>query len=295
MSDEDPWAGSVVPGSVGTLGSTWAWLTFGLLVVVLGVLLVVGRVAVAVILDLIALWPLPALLVVVYPIARWARRRFPTLQTVVPLILLTWLLSGVAWFYSEGVPPAPSRAADVTGTATAPTGGRFVADTDGRLVVEAGATAPFVIGPLRTGGAVAPPQVAHTDVGGAISAVATPHPDGAWYRSEGWRLGLLSGPSWQLDLRATTIEADLRSFADVDAHVHGDGEIRLGRGQATITVTGGTLVVMVPVSYPVSVQGSAVLPDGWDSFVGGGVSPTPGVGIYIDVRAGTVTVVEADS
>ena len=295
MTDEDPWADVDVHVSSGTLGSTWAWLTFGLLVVVLGVLLAVERVPVAVVLDLIALWPLPALLVVAYPLARWGRRRFPVLLTVVPLILLTWLLSGVAWFYAESVPPAPSRAADVVGTVTAPSGGRFAVETEGRLVVEASASAPYVIGPLRTGGTIPPPRVSQTGQGSVFSALATPHPDGAWYRSEGWRLGLLSGPTWELDLEAGTIDADLRSFGDGGVRVDGDGEVRLGRGESTITVAGGTLVVMVPASYPVSVTGPALLPEGWVSRPAGGSSPTVGDGLTIDVRAGTVTVVEAAS
>lgn len=292
----DPFEGTVDTGGVSAsaVSATWAWLTVGFALVALGAAVVARLFAPAVLLDVIALWPILALGAVVAIPAALLRRRVPVLVVVVPLLVLTWLLAGVAWFLTDGLPPPPSRAADVVGPDLDPAAARLEVDAPGTLRVAATAAADYELAIERTGGDVAPPEVFEATDEASLSAVARARADGGWYESSGWRLGVRPGPAWQLDLQAAEVDADLSTILVSTLAVAADGTVRLGGGGGAVSVLGGTLTLVLPPDTPVTVAGEASVPDSWSATEDGWASPEAGEGYRIEVAAGVLTIVEGD-
>jgi hypothetical protein len=276
----------------GVLGATWAWLTFGLLLVAVGSLVAFGRLAPALVLDLLALWPLPALALVLLPVTFRRRHRSPVLATVVPLLTLTWLLAGLGWFLVDEVPDAPSRAADIVGPDVRPATARMAIEVDGHLVVGVTSGSIYRLGTSRMGGAVGPPDVYEAEDVDLFVAVALPRVDAGWYRSEGWTLGLRAGPVWELGLSAAVVDADLRPLDVVSMTIRADGIVWVAAGERELTVVGGTLTIVLPAGQPGGVDGEARVPDGWVATDGGWVSPLGPDGPTVVVAGGDVTIVE---
>lgn len=292
----DPFGGGVDTGGVSAsaVSTTWAWLTVGFALVALGAAVAARLFAPAVLLDVIALWPIAALAVLVAVPAVPLRRRVPVLVVVVPLLVLTWLIAGVAWFLTDGLPPPPSRAADVVGPDLRPAAARLEVEAPGTLHVGPTATADYELAIERTGGEVAPPEVFEATDETSLSAVARARDDAGWYLSSGWRLGIRPGPEWALDLRAVDIDGDLTTVTVSSLAVTGDGIIRLGGGGGAVSVRGGTLTLVIPNGTPTAVSGEASVPATWSATEDGWTSPATGDGYRIAVDGGVLTIIEVD-
>lgn len=277
------------------LSATWAWLTLGAVLIVLGAVIVTGFAARAVVLDIVALWPLGATALLAAVAAIVFGRRIPVLWVVVPLLLLTWVLGGVAWFVADGPGGPPSRAADVIGPDATPRTGTLELSIDGSLGIGPIVDAAYAIAPALTGGAVGPPESFDAIDDDALSVVTRARPDEAWYESAGWRLGLRPGPVWSLSVSADRIDADLGTIAVDRLDVDGDGIVRLGLGSGVVSQAGGTLTIVIPPGTAASVVGSATVPDTWTPTADGAASPVAGDGYRIEVLGGSLTIEEAGS
>ena len=276
------------------VSSTWAWLTFGIALVLVGASVAIGIVTPAILLDLAAAWPVAALGVIAIPFAFAFRSRWPVLVAIVPLLFLTWLLVGVGWFLTDGIAEPPSRSGDIAGPDTDPDVGTFVAELDGRLVVGAVVGIDYELETSRAGGDTSPPEVYESIGTGRVDALARPRAHTGWYESAGWRLGLRSGPDWTLDLTADEVDADLTTISVSALTIDADGTVELGRGAGNVSVAAGTLTIVVPSGMPASASGVDSVPDDWS--VEGAVATAPaGPGaLFIEALGGAdVTIVEA--
>jgi hypothetical protein len=275
------------------ISTTWAWLAVGIALVLVGASVAIGFVTPAILLDLVASWPVAALGVAAIPVAFAFRARWPVLVAVVPLLFLTWVLVGVGWFLTDGISEPPSRAGDIAGPDTDPDLATFVVELDGRLVVTDAVGLDYELTTSRTGGDTSPPEVYESVGTGRVDALARPRGHTGWYESSGWQLGLRSGPVWTLDVTAAEIDADLTTVTVAAMTVDADGMIRLGRGAGTVSVSAGTLTIVIPSGMPASVSGASSVPDGWAVAGGVATAPAGADGLAIEVAEGAdVTVVE---
>ncbi len=278
------------------ISSTWAWLAVGIALVLVGASVAIGFVTPAILLDLVASWPVAALGVAAIPVAFAFRSRWPVLVAVVPLLFLTWVLAGVGWFLTDGIAEPPSRAGDIFGPDTDPDLGTFVVELDGRLVVTDVVGVDYELTTSRTGGDTSPPEVYESIGTGRVDALARPRGHTGWYESSGWQLGLRSGPAWTLDLTASEVDADLTTLTVATASIDADGTVRVGRGAGIVSVSAGTLTIVVPSGMPASASGATSIPDGWTVEGGIATAPAGADGLAIDVADGAdVTVVEDPS
>ncbi|MEX1279799.1 MAG: hypothetical protein AB1Z55_03690 [Acidimicrobiia bacterium] len=291
-SDRSP---STLGVSGSALSATWAWLTLGAALIVLGAVVVTGFAARAIVLDVVALWPIGAAALVVVPVAIVLGRRVPVLWVVIPLLLLTWVLGGVAWFLADGPGGPPSRAADLVGPTVDPELGTLEVAIDGTLTIAPIVDAAYAIAPALVGGDVGPPESFDALDDGALSIVTRVREAAGWYESAGWRLGLRPGPVWTLSVVADRIDADLGTIAIDRLDVAGDGVVRLGVGSGAVSQAGGTLTIVIPPDTAASVVGPATVPDTWTPTADGAAAPVAGDGYRIEVLAGSLTIEEAGS
>lgn len=299
LDDEVPRDPFDVRADLGVSGaavsSTWAWLTFGIALVLVGAAVAIGFVTPAILLDLVASWPVAAVGVIAIPFALVFRARWPVLVAVVPLLFLTWILVGVGWFLADGIAEPPSRAGDIVGPDTDPDLGSFTAELDGRLVVTDVVGVDYEVTTSRTGGDTSPPEVYESVGTGRVDALARPREHTGWYESAGWTLGLRSGPRWMLDLTAESVDADLTTITVAELTIAADGTIALGRGAGFVSVAAGTLTIVMP-DMAATATGADSVPDGWTVEGNTAMSPRGGDGLVIEVAAGaTVTIVEEGS
>lgn len=271
------------PVTTSAITATTAWFLFGGATVVLGAAVATRLLARAVLLDVVALWPLAGLALILAPVAWLSRRRVPVLLTIVPLLLLTWLLAGVGWFLADGVGSPPSRAGDITGPDGRPTIGAMDLDVDGLLVVDVVSGVDYRVATSLAGGSTAAPESFEALDGDVLGVVVRARPDAGWYASGGWRLGLRAGPAWTLDLSASEIDADLTSVTLERVTLDGDGRVGLPSGGGLVSVANGTLTLVIPDGTPTTITGQAVTPEGWTD-AGGSAS------LAIVVEGGSVTV-----
>jgi hypothetical protein len=273
----------IAPVPTSAVTATTAWFLFGGATIVLGAAVAAGLLARAVLLDVVALWPIGGLALLVAPLAWWLRRRVPLLSTVVPLLLLTWLLAGVGWFLADGIGDPPSRAADIVGPDERPAIGAVEVSVDGVLLVDDVAGVDYRVATATTGGSTPAPEAFEALDGDALGVVVRERADGGWYGSSGWRLGLRAGPAWTLDLTADEIDADLKAVTLDSVALAGDGRVELPAGGGAVSVASGTLTLVVPDGIPTSVSGPAETPAGW-------VDAGDTARLAITVAGGSVTV-----
>jgi len=287
-ADTDPFVdgSDISPVTTSAVTATTAWFLFGGATIVLGAAVTTRLLARAVLLDVVALWPLAALAAVLAPVSWALRRRLPVLPTVVPLLLLTWLLAGVGWFLADGVGSPPSRAGDITGPNERPTIGALGLEVEGDLLVEDVAGVDYRVATSLSGGSTPAPEAFEALDGEALGVVVRSRSGDGWYASAGWRLGLRAGTSWTLDLAADEIDADLTAVTLDTVTLDGDGTVLLPVGGGSVSVVGGTLTLVIPDGTPTTVTGPASTPDGWADAGESAV-------LAITVDGGTVTVEEA--
>lgn len=221
-------------------------------------------------LDVISLWP--GWVVTVGPVLirrRLERHRLRAVRIgpspTVPLILVTWVMIGLA-LHLAGWNALPSSSARLSGSPVGDvTAASLNVRLEGDLVLGSGAANLYEVGPLRTGGDVAPGQSREAWAGPEVTISLREGPEAGWFGSGGWRISLSPSPTWDLMLDATGIEADLTTVPLGALQLVGDGRVRLGAPTGDIPIRlGGTLVLEVPSEASVEVIGSARVGPGWE-------------------------------
>lgn len=279
---------------VSHISTLWAWLFVGLLVVAV-VVGVMGRVfSAAVVLDLVSFWPF---LVVVFLVAATLlpRARGRWLASVVPMLLIGWLVTAIA-LHVAAWDQLPSSAARLVGPVHVGTASLTV-DMPGLLHVTASDQPDsYIVSPRRAGGPVGAPEAIERQDGTELSAALRPIETSRWFRAEGWDVTLDQRIDWALDITATTAELDLSGLAVSLLAFAGNGTVSLGdlsERAVEVQVTGNVDLVIEPGSV-VQIIGDADVParyvpteDGFISADGGEPS------VVVRVLGGSVSITEA--
>ncbi len=233
----------------------------------------------AILLDIVALWPIGAVLLALGWVAQkfWPSSRLAH-APVMPLLIFTWLVLSVSLHFTD-TSALPSRSADLRGPPVDQTDFTMLAVQmrEGRLVVsgEPGPSAYQVKMARRGGGAGLPVAVEGMgDHGGEITIIDVRDPlpfdlesdlrDNAWLRFAGWKVGLHPEPSWNLTLSAPEVEVDLRGIEIAGLAVTGEGSIKVGEATGSVEIAvNGSFTIEVPAETSVEVIGAAIVPEGW--------------------------------
>lgn len=265
--------------------SIWPWWVLLALAAALGGAIGSGWVARSLVLDLIAGWPLLALLMLVGVVQAFRSR-----SVALPAMVMTSYLVLMAAFFAAGVPLLPSRAADVSVVV-----GPEVADAELKieldsalLVIESMDGAGYRIATSLLGGSVGAPQVVESVGVDGLSLVAVARDGDDWFRSGGWRIGLGEATEWSLELSGDGLEIDLRM--DGAVHLTGSGVLDLGVSASSLVID-GDFVVTVPAGSNGVVVGSAATPPGWVTVES--LDEVPEGQTVIEVVSGEVQVVFA--
>jgi hypothetical protein len=268
----------------------WPFLGFalaGAIAVGLTAGLVGGVLSRTLVLDLLALWPLAALVVVGGALAWAFRRRRPRLIAVPGLVLFSWLVVGLA-LHLSGFDWLPSSAGDVVRSAPiAEPRARLVADLNGALPLH-GSAQPggYSLVPMRAGGEAGVPEALEQTTDGVASIVAVEREDSQWFRFRGWEAAVDPGPEWQMQLESGEADLDLTALrvASVDL-TSPTGSVTLGAPLPTGSsmAVDGDVTITVPASAPVTASGPVELPEGWEATDTGGRAPEEGTGWVIEV------------
>ena len=287
----DPFSGG--PGLDGIepsrVSALTAWIMTALTAVALTVAIVGRLFPLVVVLDLVSLWPLPALGVLLVIAGRWLPR---SVRLAAPALLVSWLILGVAW-WSVGTPEPPSAAADVLGPAEVPAHVALAVAVDGDLSIVGGAERLYEVSLGQRGGSAGAPDVLEARDGDVLAMAIEERDDSGWFRTSGWDMRLDDGPIWAMDLRAQLVDLDLRTLRLGSLVVEGDGTVVLPR-VATVTeaVVSGDVVVSVPADMPVRVIGVATVPASWATDDEGASAPVDGEGWVLVVEGPGVEVVD---
>lgn len=278
------------------ISTLWAWLFVALLTVALAVG-VVGRVfSAAVVLDLVSFWPF---LVVIFLVAAAVlpRSRGRWLGSIVPLLLIGWLVTAIV-LHLSGWDQLPSSAARLAGPIHVGTADLTV-DVPGIIEIAgvAGQLESYLVRPRRAGGMVGAPEALERQEDTSLIIGLRPTETSRWFRAEGWDLLLDARLGWTLDLTATRFVVDLSTLRASTVVVTGDGTIVTGAPSEIVVdleLRGNVTVVVKPESI-VSVLGDAAVPSGFvateSGFSSGEGDPT----LVIRVISGAVTVQEEQS
>lgn len=254
-----------------------AWMLVGAVVLATGFGVVGGILSRALVVDLVAMWPLFALILITGVIG-WlrSRRRQRRAGAILPLSIFSALILTGA-LHLGGWDQLPSAEARLTGLPADELSdpARLTAQIQGTLQIR-----PLVDGvgyridPVLRGGRVGVPEATETFVDGALSVRVSAAEAPGWYTFSGWEMGLAPDVRWRLVLNGQ-LDADFRSIPLESVAVAGSGTIRLGDPPATgaeLTVAGDFQVV-VPDTAPVSVMGAATTPSEWTATDGATASP----------------------
>lgn len=251
-----------------------------------------GYLSRALLLDLIAWWPVWALLVVIVIAASGRRigklRISGLISILVSAVLVVfvighlngWPLNPSASRYLVGPEPEPYRKAELS------------ASVDGDLVLAGGSGFLYEVDPVPGGGDIGIPGAQERTVDSSISIVLEEpaHPGLATFA--GWDVSVSSSPVWDLNLRGN-LSIDVTGLHVADLMTAGGGSIVLGAPEQapSVTVNGG-FNIAVPLGVPVRVVGSAQVPSGWEELDDGWRSPVAGTGWTITVPEGSVVSIE---
>ena len=237
-----------------------------------------------VVLDLVALWPLAVLgLLVILVLLPGRRRRGRPTAGLMPLVLLLWLIGGVA-LHLLGWAALPSAAATVTATVAPGASARSVITSAGTVEL---AAAPGTALPGRADPARRPFHRTFgvgAGVGESLTVRIGEFPDPGWFRYAGWKVALSPETGWDLDVTADILTLDLTGLRLTSLTVAGSGEVRLpeAAGPTAVEVS-GSVVISIPQGTPAEVVGPAMVPDGWTQTEGGASSTGGGEGWRIVV------------
>ena len=239
------------------------WLLFSMATVAIVAAVAAELLSSTLVLDLAALWPAVALAVLFVPLAFL---RAGLWRWLPPLILLAWLLTGLA-LHLGGVTFLPSSAGDIDvdvrsdqiGTAQLTAG-----PVDSLAVAFDGGSQLAAVTMRRRGGDVAP-AIATPLVGdGRAEIVLAERQDPGFFEFEGWMLHLGAVPLWELDLAASRLTVDTEGLSQGSIIASGSGEIVLSEvaNESILEVT-GVFDIVVPRGVGVVVDGLATTPNDW--------------------------------
>ncbi len=287
----DPFSGGPGPDGLepSRVSALTAWIMTALTAVALTVAIAGRLFPLVVVLDLVALWPLPALGALLVVVGRWLPR---SVRLAAPALLVSWLILGVAW-WSVGTPEPPSAAANVLGPGEIPAQVALAVAVDGDLSVVGGAERLYEVSVGPRGGSAGVPDVLEARDGDVLAMGVEERADSGWFRTSGWDMRLDDGPIWEMDVRARSVELDLRTLRVGSLAVEGDGTVVLPRvATATEAFVSGTVVVSVPADAPVRVVGAATVPASWTTDDEGASAPVDGEGWVVVVEGPGVEVVD---
>jgi hypothetical protein len=201
----------------------------------------------------------------------------------VPLVLLFWLIGGVA-LHLLGWAALPSAAATVTASAAPGAGTRCVIASAGTVELAAAPGPLYQVEPIQRGGRSTAPSVLEQEVGESLTVRIAEFPDPGWFRYAGWKVALSPETGWDLDVTADILTLDLTGLRLTSLTVAGSGEVRLpeAAGPTAVEVS-GSVVISIPQGTPAEVVGPAIVPDGWTRTEGGASSAGGGEGWRIVV------------
>jgi hypothetical protein len=268
------------------VSSLSAWLMAGLSLVAVGVAIVGLLFPTVLGLDLVALWPLPAIALLLALATHLAKAR-GVLRVVAPLLLVTWLILGVGWWW-VGIPPSPSQAANIIGPPQVPSEVAIGISLDGELTIGLDTTNVYSIRVGSRGGTTGAPDVLEARHDDRMAMTVQERSDSGWYRTSGWDVTLHSASLWRIEATATTVDLDLAWIPLRQLGVTAEsGTITLGDPVALVTIDlQGAFEVSVLAGTPVQVVGVAEVPVGWATSATGSSSPTPGDGFLITTSGG---------
>lgn len=269
-----------------------AWLIPLALMVLILLGAVSGVLSRAVVIDLVAWWPVWAAIAVGAFLVRDRRVGKVKLSGLVPLVVVLALVLFLIGHLSGWDVMPSARASlvgpEASGVSTAALSARIDGDID--IGLESSGFL-YEVGPIRTGGDIGLPQAVERSQGGSLTVDLEPVPDPGLSTFAGWSITLAPGPAWSLSL-AGDLDADLASFRVTDLQVDGTGTVRLGAAMAESPVTvAGEFEIVVPAGAPVRVVGEAEVPEGWDETGEGWSSPAGSGGWVISVSEGATVVV----
>lgn len=260
-----------------------AWIVVLALAVAASVGLVAGILSPALVVDLVAMWPLVLGVIAAGLIGSWrGRRHHARAGAILPLAIFTALVLAIS-LHLGGWSQLPTAETRLTGPPAEelsnPT--RLMVQISGDLIVGSDADgAGYRVDPILRGGSVGVPQATETTVDGAFSIVLGSAQEApSWYRFSGWKVGLAPIVGWRLVLNGV-IDADLTGV-EVDAlAMGGSGEVRLGAPpeDGAEVVLSGDFDLSVPSGGAVRVIGPAGVPSAWARDSDGYSSPQAGSG-----------------
>lgn len=282
----DPFEGGFGgPAEASEFSSTWAWLMAGFTLVALGVAIIGRLLPPVLVFDLVALWPLPAVAILVAFVVRLARANGVT-RVLAPLLLVTWLILGVGWWW-VGSPPSPSRAADIIGPPQVPSEVALAIAVDGEVTITVDEDNVYSVRMTDRGGMAGAPDVLETRQDEVMAVTMQERADSGWYRASGWDVTLHPAALWQINVKATVVDLQLSGVPLQHLGVTGDGKIVLGDPTGLVIIDlQGVIDLSIPAGVAVQVVGTAEVPDGWVITDSGSTSPAPGVGFLITTGGG---------
>lgn len=268
------------------------WASVGVLVVAGAVAVVGGLVSPAILLDLVALWPLGALSL---PLGAAAviRRRGGRLPAAAPLMLVTWALVTVV-LYAGRWSLLPSASLGWELAATDARAGSLHLTSSGMVTVGPGQLDTLVsVAPSLLGGDAGPPFGTSRETAAGVEVVVGERPEAGLATTKGWEVRIDPSLPWDLSVDADPVDLDLAGVPVSTVVVEGAGRIGLGAptGRSSLTVD-GDLVVVVPDGVAVEVYGEATVPTGWAPLGDGPGWRRPGTspGWTITVLGGAASV-----
>lgn len=255
-----------------------AWLLVGAVVVATGAGILGGILSKSLVVDLVAMWPLFALLLML-GIIGWIRGRKKQRRAgaILPLAVFSALVLAVA-VHLGGWDQLPSSEARLTGPPVGELSDPTLLTVQIVGDLEVGPVADgsgYRVEPLLRGGLVGVPEATEISVDGDLSVRVSAAEAPSWYTFSGWSLGLSTEVGWRLIFNGT-IDADLTTMTVESAAMAGSGVVRLG----TAPPNGGSLIVagdfrvIVPPDSSVQVRGEAEVPPDWETTEAGARSPT---------------------
>lgn len=260
------------------------WLATGAVLIAIVAAGLLGWMSPVAVLDIISLWPVPA--IVLLPAAVISIRR----RAAAPLLLslTSFLVLAVGVHYSEwqALPSASADIARVVGPQ--PEVATLSIDLDqGELLVAAG-SGSYRIKPIRSGGDLGPPAVVESGLPDTLKLEVVERSSNEWFRFSGWAIGLGTGMRWDLALAAPLLTVDFEGIRVGTAQLSGDGTVRLPAGGEGGLVLVGDFAVSLGAGAAAEVVGEAVVPADWSPTDDGYQSPGGGGGWVITVEPGSV-------
>lgn len=245
------------------------------------------------VLDLVAWWPVWAVLALVVAVA--GRRRIGRVRVggIASVLVAATLIAFIVG-HVNGWPTNPSTSRFLVGPpATGISEAELVVSIDGELWLRPGSDFLYEVDPRSGGGEIGIPSAVERSVEDSISVTLEQPADPGFDTSSGWDVRLSTSPTWALEL-AGDIEADLATLSVEKLDLTGTGNLSLGTAPGvSLVVVQGAFNFTVPSGVPARVVGSASVPESWIETSDGWVSPDGGNGWVISIPSGSaVSIVE---